>query len=284
MTAQKDENNKVTMRAIGGKKLWTTWNEDGYRVVEEYDDNGNVAGMFRYKGHEKVAVEKHGLWVPMDKIPLAELAEKRAHSWHDGVVYGGGLVMTEQVLGTAQNIGEYYNGSNQWETWLAAFLYKAREIKRLNPETKQAMEDDKRDNTGNATNAIFATRRDFSPTVARIVSELSSEPVENSEQTKTQQWEEKTKWAKTLSREAQAILLAEKLQNFVVSRDKPNESKPPAWHIEYYKTRMIMVEAIKGASPALYKECVKVAEEGIKVQQDKLEKDAALKERAEKQM
>ena len=117
---------------------------------------------------------------------------------------------------------------------------------------------------GTANNTNIAIVRDFSPAVAGIVSELLSEPEEDKTQTKEQQWQEKTKWAMGLSKEAQAILLAEKLQNFEISRDKPNMKKPLQWHMEYYKTRMIMVDALQKACPALHNECVNVADEGMK--------------------
>ncbi len=205
-----------------------------------------------------------------------ELAKKRAHTWHDGVVYGGGMVMTEQLLGTADKIAQYYEGADKDDVLLAAYLYKAQETKRLNDATNK--------NPKAARNAIGAIAMDFSPRIAHIVMELSTEPTGDAlEDLKTNvkkmddrltdkeaEWLSLSLWAKELSPQAQAVLLAEKLQNFEVSRDKPNEKKPPVWHIEYYKTRMVMVEVIKDASPALANACVRVAEEGIKKQQTKL--------------
>ena len=195
-----------------------------------------------------------------DKVFKRKLsrARKTAKSWHDGVVYGGGLVMTDQVFGTAKKIEQFYDGPHKEEVLLAAYLYKAREKNRLNDATKKAMDN------GTADNSNIKIAKAFSPIVARIVDELLSEPAEDKTQTKEQQWQEKTKWALDLSREAQAILLAEKLQNFEISRDKPNMKKPLQWHMEYYKTRMIMVDALQKACPALHNECVNVADEGVK--------------------
>ncbi len=218
------------------------------------------------------------------------LAVKRVQDWHGDVVYGGGLVMTEQLIGTVNKIKKFYKGSNEDNILLAAHLYKAIDRKRLNEDTteiiKQAgLYDENADFLTRAfesdadlhsRNTYAAIAEDFSPEVADIVKEICSEPQEKEGQSKTEQWEEKAAWAKELSKEAQVILLAEKLQNFEVSRSKPNPKWPPQKHIDYYNTRMIMVNTLKSASPELYQECVNVAQAGIAVQQMK----AAALERA----
>ena len=196
-----------------------------------------------------------------------EEAKKVMHQLHDGEKYGGGLVMSDQVQGTVDKINAFYEGENKDDVITAAYLHKCREKKRINPENLIPY-------------TISDVKEVFGQKVARIVSEISSEPsdealkgqiaavkqghpeVELSD--KQIEWTILSGWAKGLSREAQAILLAEKLQNFEVSRDNPNESNPISWHREYYETRMIMVEAIKDASPALYNQCVTVRDEGLR--------------------
>lgn len=170
--------------------------------------------------------------------------------WHEGVVYGGGLVMTDQLVGTACCIRDHYKGYNKNELILAALLSKAWEKKRHNEESK-----------ANPVGTTYEElKQDFiGYKVADIVKALSTEP-------DTKDWNEMAKWASSQTQEVQTILLAEKLQNFKVSRDNPNPKKPAEWHIDYYRTRMIMVEACKQASPELYAACVKVAEEGIERQ------------------
>lgn len=194
-----------------------------------------------------------------------EKAKEVMHQLHDGVKYGGGLVMSDQVQGTVDKITSLYEGENKDAVIMAAYLHKCRETKRINP--------------GQKPYALSDVKKNFGPKVAEVVSELSSEPTgdelkarmaafrqENPNidlSDKEVEWTVLADWAKGLSKEAQAILLAEKLQNFEVSRDNPNMEKPISWHREYYNTRTIMVEAIKDVSPALYNECVKVKGQGM---------------------
>ena len=51
--------------------------------------------------------------------------------------------------------------------------------------------------------------------------------------------------------------------NFETSRDKPNPKWPLERHQEYYRTRMIMVEALRGTNPALYNIATRVRDEGM---------------------
>ncbi|MBP5534970.1 MAG: hypothetical protein J6Y03_05670 [Alphaproteobacteria bacterium] len=201
------------------------------------------------------------------------LAENTAKFWHKGVDYGGKKCtgpddesgMFAQVKGTAQKVSAFYHINvedkqqveEKQQIVLTAYLYKALEVKRLNEKAIEARK--------NATkeDVLRAIAHNFSPEVASIVEELAGEPEEDKSQTKEQQWQEKTKWAMGLSHQAKVILLAEKLQNFEVSYKNPNPKKPPEWHIEYYKTRMIMVEALRDACPALYEECVKYFSLGV---------------------
>ena len=64
-------------------------------------------------------------------------------------------------------------------------------------------------------------------------------------------WLEKANWAKTLSQGAKEILLAEKVLNFQISRDKPNPQKSLSWHKEYIETRSLMVDEIASANAGL---------------------------------
>ena len=183
------------------------------------------------------------------------LAIERAYKWHNGVEYGGGLVMTNQLNGTANAIDVHYKGEDKTDVLITALLSKAWESKRHNEETKN--------NPQQARNSYEALVEDFGKKIADNIKDMSTEP-------DTKDWHEMAEWAQKQNPQVQAVLLAEKLQNFIVSRDKPNPKKEPDWHINYYKTRMIMVEALREACPALYVECVKVSEQGIKAQQRKL--------------
>lgn len=183
------------------------------------------------------------------------LAIERAYKWHNGVEYGGGLVMTNQLNGTANAIDVHYKGEDKTDVLITALLSKAWESKRHNEETKN--------NPQQARNSYEALVEDFGKKIADNIKDMSTEP-------DTKDWHEMAEWAEKQNPQVQAVLLAEKLQNFIVSRDKPNPKKEPVWHINYYKTRMIMVEALREACPALYVECVKVSEQGIKAQQRKL--------------
>ena len=198
----------------------------------------------------------------MNKTMISK-AQEVMHQHHDGVKYGGGLVMSDQVQGTVDKIDAFYNGENKEDILTAAYLHKCLEKKRVNPELLIPY-------------TLTDVEKNFGPKVAAIVSEISSEPhgdalkaqiasfKESNPETdltdKQIEWTILSDWAKGLSKETQVILLAEKLQNYEVSLKNPNSEKPVSWHREYYETRQIMVEAIKDASPALYKQCRDVKE------------------------
>lgn len=190
----------------------------------------------------------------MNETKRLTLALQRAFEWHKGVEYGGGLVMTNQLNGTANAIDRHYQGKDKTDVLVTALLSKAWETKRHNEETK---------NNPNAGNSYEDLLKDFGQTVADNIKDMSTEP-------DTKDWHEMAAWAQKQNPQVQAVLLAEKLQNFIVSRDNPNPKKEPAWHINYYNTRMIMVDAIKEACPELHAECVKVAAQGIEAQRRKL--------------
>lgn len=183
-------------------------------------------------------------------------AKEIATKLHAGVVYGGGMNMLDQVRQTAELIEQNTILENKDAVVTAAWLHKCREIKRIADGQKPL--------------SIYDVKKQFGTKVAQIVSELASEPDENPDFTKTQLWEDKTKWASTLSKEAQEILLAEKICNFETSCNKPNPKKEPAWHIDYFKTRMIMVEALKDVNPKLYTIARDLADKGTQIQQAKM--------------
>lgn len=190
----------------------------------------------------------------MITVEQLSLAIRKAYEWHSGVVYGGGMVMTDQLNGTASAIDRLYKGKDKTEVLVTALLSKAWETKRHNAETQ---------NNPNAGNSYEDLMKVFGPTVANNIRAMAGEP-------DSKDWHEMAAWAKKQNPQVQAVLLAEKLQNFIVSRDRPNPKKEPAWHINYYQTRMIMVDAIKEACPELHAECVKVAAQGIEAQRRKL--------------
>ena len=143
-----------------------------------------------------------------------EKAKEIMHQLHDGVKYGGGLVMTDQVQGTVDKIASLYEGNNKDVVATAAYLHKCREKKRINPE--------------HGPYALSDVRMIFGPKVAEIVSEVSSEPTgdvldakivafkQNNPRTglsdKEVEWTVLADWGRGLSKEAQVILLAEKLR------------------------------------------------------------------------
>ncbi len=216
-----------------------------------------------------------------------------ATNWHSGVVYGGGMKMLEQVIGTYTHILDKYKEDDIQEVLMTALLSKAWEHKRrtlavniesIAPELRtdenmsvvadisnQKYSKDVREalmekicNTNpDASTAPDNLEKVFGKCVVDNVRAMSLEP-------DLKDWHAMAAWAEQQNNQVKAVLLAEKLQNFVVSRDNPNPKKEPAWHINYYHTRMIMVEAIKEASHELYTECVKVADQGIDAQKAKL--------------
>ncbi|MBR4927276.1 MAG: hypothetical protein IKY98_03005 [Alphaproteobacteria bacterium] len=169
---------------------------------------------------------------------------------HEGVVYGGGMVMLDQVKGTTDLVKKHsaLTGEEKEIAVCAALLHKCFEKKRIAEGVSPLTMDQVKQIAG--------------AKVLSVIQELASEP-EDESKTKVEQWKEKAEWAKTLSPQAQEILLAEKIMNFETSRDKPNPKKPLAWHQEYFQTRMIMVDAVKDVNPQLYNIAVKTKNEGL---------------------
>ncbi len=173
-----------------------------------------------------------------------------AEKLHGGVVYGGGMVMLDQIKGTTNLVKKHSNlkGKEKEIAVLAALLHKCFEKKRIAEGVAPLTMDEVKKIAGNQ--------------VLSVIQELASEP-EDKNKTKLGQWEEKAQWAKGLSHQAQEILLAEKIMNFETSRDKPNPNKPLAWHQEYFQTRMKMVDALKDVNPELYNIAVQTKNQGL---------------------
>ena len=173
-----------------------------------------------------------------------------AEKLHSGVVYGAGLVILDQVKGTTNIVKAHSNltGDEKETAVLATLLHKCFEKKRIAEGVAPL--------TPNDVKKIAGEK------VLSVIQELASEP-EDKNKTKMGQWEEKAQWSKGLSHQAQEILLAEKIMNFEVSRDKPNPSKPLSWHQEYFQTRMLMVDALKEVNPTLYHIAVQTKNEGL---------------------
>ncbi len=182
--------------------------------------------------------------------PLENKCLYMAQKLHKDVVYGNNMVMLDQVMGTTELVhrNSELRGKRLENLVCAALLHKCFEEKRIAQGVNPLSLDD--------------VERLAGPQVRSIVAELASEP-EDKNKSKIEQWKEKAEWAKGLSSEAQEILLAEKIMNFRVSRDKPNPNKPLSWHKEYYETRMLMVDALYETNPLLHRMATQTRDEGM---------------------
>ena len=68
----------------------------------------------------------------MDNFPKIKLARQRIHQWHGGVVYGNGLTVEDQVLGTADAVAFFYKEDDIANVLLGACIHKALDPKSLN--------------------------------------------------------------------------------------------------------------------------------------------------------
>lgn len=188
---------------------------------------------------------------PKELLRLSK-CHRKAAELHKGVVYGAGANMFDQVTRTAALLHTTSSlaGRERTDAICAALLHKCFEEKRIAEGQKPMTHEE-----------VVALA---GPEVAAIIAELRREP-EDKNKSKMDQWKEKAAWAQTLSPAAREILLAEKIVNFETSRDNPNTSKALSWHIDYFNTRMLMVEAIKDTNPALYKEAVAVKDAALKM-------------------
>lgn len=185
------------------------------------------------------------------ETPLENRCHQQSIRLHQGVVYGGGMVMLDQVERTTQVLSEntLLTHKDREDAICASLLHKCFETKRIAKDVSPLSLTDVYNLAGTK--------------VAKIVAQLASEPEEDKSKTKMEQWQEKAEWAKTLCPAAQEILLAEKIVNYETSRDKPNMNKPLEWHKEYYETRHLMVEALKTVNPKMYQLACQIKKEGL---------------------
>ncbi len=181
---------------------------------------------------------------------LLNKCEHYARKLHEDVVYGGGLNMMDQVKGTVALIAKHsrLTGEDKETALAAAYLHKCFEPKRIKE--------------GVAPLTMEQVEQIAGAKVRSVVEELSTEP-ETETLSKVEQWKEKADWAQKLSPAAQEILLAEKVLNFEVSRDRPNPKKPLTWHKEYFETRMLMVDKIKDTNPELYRVATQTRDQAL---------------------
>ncbi|MDD3668936.1 MAG: hypothetical protein PHX68_01425 [Alphaproteobacteria bacterium] len=182
--------------------------------------------------------------------PLENKCLHEARRLHADVAYGGGRTMLDQVMETALliNLCTDLSIEDRETAICAALLHKCFEPKRIVQGAAPLTEGD--------------VRRLAGDKVLSVVRELMTEP-EDKTKSKRDQWAEKAQWAKGLSQPAREILLAEKIVNFTTSRDRPNPSKPPEWHLEYFDTRMLMVEALKDTNNTLYRIACQMKAHGV---------------------
>ncbi len=165
------------------------------------------------------------------------IAQCMAQGLHYGKTYGAGD-MFDQVNGVARLVKDNYDGADKEDIVIAALLHKSMEKNRLADDVKPL--------TVEEIEQIFGTG------VASIINELSSEPTTPKGTSKDVENKLIAEWAKGLSAAARLILLAEKVENFKTSAEKPNIKKPPEWHVAYIDTRMQVVETLGPVNQKLY--------------------------------
>lgn len=185
--------------------------------------------------------------------PVENKAIHVAEELHGNVKFGKSSTMIEQLRKTREILAENTElmGEDRDILLAAAWLNKCHEAKRIDTEN------------GKTPWVLADVEKHFGAKVAKVVGELMTEPDEPEHLTKMQQWAIKADWAQTLSVEAQQILLAEKIINYMQTRDDPTPKWSVARHKEYLDSRDLMVEAIKGASSKLYQLSRKVKAEAL---------------------
>ncbi len=165
-----------------------------------------------------------------------------AEDLHGKVKFGKSSTMIEQLRKTRELLAENTElvGEERDILLAASWLNKCHEPKRIDTEN------------GKTPWTISDVEKHFGSKIAVVVGELMTEPEEPEHLTKMQQWAIKADWAKSLSIASQQILLAEKIINYMQTRDDPTPKWSVARHKEYLDSRDLMVEAIKDASPKLY--------------------------------
>lgn len=166
---------------------------------------------------------------------IKEIAKKL----HDGVTYGGGLKMYDQVMRCA-NIATTLDNP---ELTALAWLHKSQEVKRIN--------------TGVSALTDHQILTFAGHSVLLAIQEMNSldvleKALEKEGKAKAEIWDAMSEKAATLSPLAQQMLIVEKIANFQTSRDKPNPDWSVTKHQEYLDTRWKMVEACRTSSPELF--------------------------------
>lgn len=203
---------------------------------------------------------------------LIQKAKETARDLHEGKAYGKNSNMFEQIKGLVEVLDTYttLNGKEKETLIAAAWLSKSIEHSKL-AEGKNALD-------------VQGIQALCGNDVAEIVQQLCTEEAKEKaaeKQYKADQlakgiaeqdvksepkdaiWLKKSIDAQGLSHASREILMAEKQSNFINDADTSKTKKGHAWHIEYYLTRMLMVEALKDTNPQLYKNLRDLAVKGV---------------------
>ena len=218
----------------------------------------------------------------MDKI---NKARDLMHHLHDGVKDEFGLMISDQIQGTVEKIQQFYDGKDKEDVIVATYLHKALNGKYV--KTSVCTEE------GKSPIRFEYLKKYFGYSAARMVFDLSLMPddrlvskglsnvtrldLAKSHWVNTNSEEDVCKvslqeiqfkaiglWAKNLKPSEQAILLADKLSSFEALTESVRVHKSSSWFRRYYEKQMIVLDAIKEASPIIHTECIREAEEGLK--------------------
>lgn len=203
---------------------------------------------------------------------IVHIAQNIAHSLHAGKEYGKNSNMYEQIKGLVQVLDKYttLQGTEKDNLLAAAWLSKSIEPSKI-VEGKVAL-------------TLESIAQSCGTKVADIVNELCTEEKKEKDaekafkqeqldagvneenlkkESKDTVWLKKSVDALNLSHGAREILMAEKQSNFINDADTSRTKKGYTWHIEYYMTRMLMVEALKETNLELYNDLRTLAVKGI---------------------
>lgn len=200
------------------------------------------------------------------------IAEQLAHSLHEGKEYGKNSNMYEQIKCLVEVLDQYttLQGADKENLLAAAWLSKAIESSKLAPGKEALTLEGITEACGHQTADIVnelctqeKKEKDAEKAYKQI--QLNAGVPEDSlrKEPKDSVWLKKAQDALHLSHGAREILMAEKQSNFINDADTSRAKKGYAWHIEYYMTRMLMVEALKDTNPRLYKDLRALAVNGI---------------------
>lgn len=200
------------------------------------------------------------------------IAEQLARSLHEGKEYGKNSNMYEQIKSLVTVLDEYttLQGTDKENLLAAAWLSKSIEPSKLAPGKEalslEAIADACGQQTAEIVNELCTQeKKEKDAEKAYKQSQLNAGVPEDAlrKEPKDSVWLKKSQDAIHLSHGAREILMAEKQSNFINDADTSHTKKGYAWHIEYYMTRMLMVEALKDTNPKLYKDLRDLAVTGI---------------------